>query len=253
MFIVDLDKLLRRLITEGHEIILATDANEEWDTDGSRIFELATRNGMYDLAKERHGGPVPPTYRRSNCARRIDYVLGSEGVLNNMRAFGIANELYDPVLGDHRPQYLDVDIAPLLQLNKYDFGAPSARKLKSSNPKNVEAYIKKVLENFSMHNVFNRIESLWDELAGKAKLNKSQMSKYEAIDRDVTRLCRNAENVLQTIRKEKYVWSPALDSAGKFLHYWQMRLKHINNKERTKDLLEWGNTLCVYDECSDNV
>ena len=248
MFIVDLDKVLSKLINNGHEILLTVDANELWGTEGSRIYELATRNGLFDLAAEKHGGPVPPTYRRSNCARRIDYILGSEVVMRNVRALGIATEWYDPVMGDHRPQYVDIDVESMLHLNVYDIGAPTSRKLKSSNPKSVDTYIKKVKENFEIHNIFNRIESLWNELQNKVTMTEIQQNKYEAIDNDVIRLCLNAENVLKKIRNTKYVWSPSLDTAMKLVQYWTMRLRYFRNQTKTKDIIAWGIRLGAYDK-----
>ena len=248
MFIVDLEKVLSTLINNGHEIVLAVDANELWDTEGSRIHELATRNGLFDLAAEKHSGPVTPTYRRSNCARRIDYILGSEGVMRNVRALGIATEWYDPVMGDHRPQYVDIDVESILQLNVYDIGAPTSRKLKSSNPKSVETYIRKVIENFENHNVFKRVEALWEELRNKATMTEIQQNKYDAIDNDVIRLCVNAENVLKKIRNTKYVWSPALDTAMKQVQYWTMRLRYFRNETKTGEILVWGAKLGVQDK-----
>ena len=58
-------------------------------------------------------------------------------------AMGIATEDVDPVMGDHRPQYLDINVNGLLKLNIHNVCSPMARKLKSSNPKNVEIYLKK--------------------------------------------------------------------------------------------------------------
>jgi len=51
---------------------------------------MVARLGLFDLAKEKHKTDVPPPYVRVNSARRIDYMLGSEAVMNNVTAFGMA-------------------------------------------------------------------------------------------------------------------------------------------------------------------
>ena len=247
MFIVDMMKVITTLTDKGHEIILNVDANELWNVNGSRIRDLATKTGLYDIAKERHGDPVPATYVRKNCRRRIDYMLCSEGVLKNVRAMGIANEQYDQTIGDHRPQYVDIDVQSLLQLNVHDIGTPTARKLRSTDPKCVEKYLLKASENFVNHNIFRRIEILWEELEGQTTMTEIQQQKYEAIDRDVQRSCRNAENLISSLKKTKYVWSPALDAAMKMVRYWKSRKKYFSDREKTEETKRWGHQIGVFD------
>ena len=247
MFIVDLIKVIQGYTEKGHEVLLNVDANETWDHRGSRIYDLAMQTGLYDIARERHGGPVTPTYVRKNCSRRIDYMLGSEGVLRNTRAIGIANETYDPVMGDHRPQYIDIDVNSLLQLHRHDIESPSARKLKSSNPRCVAAYMEKLGENFVNHNIYDRMESLWTEMEGKVVMTAKQVDRYEALDRDIFRLCKNAENNICSVKRGRYMWSPALDSAMKVVKYWKLRKKYINEEWKTEQIKAWGNGLGIYD------
>ena len=248
MFIIDLVKYIHELTSKGHEILLNVDANELWTQEGSRIYDLAMKTGLFDIARERHGGPVPATFVRKNCARRIDYMLCSEGVLKNVRAMGIARETYDPNLGDHNPQYVDIDARSLLCLNIHDVGTPSARKLKSSNPKRVSAYLDKVKANFENHNIYQRVETLWDEMQGKVSMSNSQVSKYEALDRDIIRSCKNAENMITSVHKERYVWSPALDSASKAYQYWRLRKKHITNKTKSDEIKKWGREMGINED-----
>ena len=239
-FIVDLTSLLKQLLEKGHEILLCIDANEIWDRPGSRIQHMATILGLFDAAKQRHGEPVPATYRRVNCARRIDYMLCTQGVMDNMTAIGIMDECYDPVLGDHKPQFLDINIKGMLNLNIYDVCSPTSRRLKSSHPKNVKVYLKKLEENFVNHNVFSRVEELWQELENKIIMTPTQVSKYNAIDRDIYRLCKNAEYEIRPRKVTKYAWSPSLDAAVYAVQYWKQRKKWWGVVTKTRTLLHQG-------------
>ena len=240
MFIIDLIKLINELSSAGHEILLNLDANELWDSNGSRIRELATRTGLVDIAAEKHVGPVPATYSRANSSRRIDYMLATEGFFKNVRAMGIAPKRYDPILGDHRPQYVDINIHAILHLNAHDIESPTSRKLKSSNPKSVDAYTKTTKSHFLDHNIFQRMERLWVELEKRVTMSPIQIAKYEAIDRDVYRLCTSAENQLRKISHTRYVWSPALDEAVKAVQHWNMRRKYFANTIKSCCIIKEG-------------
>ena len=75
-------------------------------------------------------------------------------------AFGMASEVYGTVLGNHHPQYVDISIDYVLNLNTHDIGAPTARRLKSSDPKCVNKYVQSFMKNFISHNTFQRVEIL---------------------------------------------------------------------------------------------
>ena len=63
-FIDDMAKFIETKVKEGHEILLALDANEQWEDPDSEIREMALGLGLFDIAKERHSDGVPPTYVR---------------------------------------------------------------------------------------------------------------------------------------------------------------------------------------------
>ena len=240
MFLIDMEKFIEDKIKEGHEIIMNLDANEEWESKNLGFSEMSIRLGLFDLAKERHGKSVPPTYIRKNSKRRLDYMMGSEKVMNNVTAFGMAPGESYLSLGDHRSQYIAVNVANILHLNIYDAISPSSRRLKSNDPKKVSQYIEKVKDNFHSHNVFQRIEELWDTIKTNETMSKKQIKTYEKIDRDVYRLCTNAENNIKFFQPRKFVWSPELDEAVKEAQYWEERKKFFSDKEKTKRLVRKG-------------
>ena len=164
-------------------------------------------------------------------------MLGSRQVLQKVRAYGMAPESYGDRLGDHRAQYLDIDVRQLLHLNIHDIGSPTSRRLKSQDPKCTEKYCEKVFENFTNHNIFARLEALWNEVENYAAMTEYHVRQYEAIDIDVYRLCLNAESSIKMQRKVKYVWSPALDDAMNTVQYWNARKKNIEDLDKTNKLI----------------
>ena len=246
-FIDDLEKFVRNKVSDGHEILLTLDANEQWEDKNSAIKDLALKLGLYDIPKERNPGGVAPSYVRSNCGRRIDFLLGTENVLKATCKYGMFIEGID-ILGDHRPQYLDINIEELLHLNSYDIGSPSSRRLRSTDPMCVGKYCEAVHTHFNNHKVFERMEQLWVEIQNQVTMTPSQVGKYEAIDRDVYRLCKNAEHSLKLHRHRKYVWSPALDEAVSEVQYWKLRKKKYNDQDETVRIVKKGEERGIADD-----
>ena len=246
-FINDLENFIKAKINEGHEILLALDANEQWDDNNSAIRDMAIRLNLYNIAKERHPEGVPPSYVRANCNSRIDLLLGSEKVVNATMAYGMAIEGLEH-LGDHRAQFVDINVKDLLELTSLDVGSPTSRRLRSKDPKCVESYCKKVHSNFKHHKVYERLETLWSEISNQVVMTTEQIKKYEAIDRDVYRLCVNAENIISQNIYTKYVWSPALDVAVKEVQYWKSRKLHITNVTKSEEIMNRGREKGLIDE-----
>ena len=171
---------------------------------GSEVREMALRLGLSDITKERHPEGVPPTYVRSNSARRIDLLLGSSRVLGATMKYGMILNGYE-ILGDHRPQYLDINIKEILQMNSLDLGSQSSRRLRSTDVKAVKSYCENVHSHFKNHKIYDRMERLYEETKNQVIMTSEQIEKYEALDRDVYRLCTNAEKTIKLFPFTKYV------------------------------------------------
>ena len=87
-------------------------------------------------------------------------------MLEATSAYGMVLEGME-ILGDHQLQYVDINIKALLQLNSHDIGSPSSRRLKSTDPKCIEKYCETVQKHFKNHNIYARLEKLWDEVKNK--------------------------------------------------------------------------------------
>ena len=238
-FIDDMAKFIETKVKEGHEILLALDANEQWEDPDSEIREMALGLGLFDIAKERHSDGVPPTYVRKNSTRRIDFLLGSENVLKATMAYGMFMS-EEVIMGDHRAQYIDININELLQLNIHDIGSPSSRRLRSTDIKSVKIYTDILKNHFMNHKIYQRMEKLWEDARQQIVLTPKQIQTYEAIDRDVYRLCTNAENNLKLYTYTKFLWSPALDDAMKEVQHWKLRKKHVKDRRKSRELVKKG-------------
>ena len=79
---------------------------------------------------------------------------------------------------------------------------------------------------------------------GKTKdqvvMTQGQIKKYEALDRDIYRLCTNAENTLRLFNYTKYLWSPALDESVKEVQYWKSRKHYWDDMNKTLEIVTTG-------------
>jgi hypothetical protein len=97
-FIADLDALITQLRNQGHEILLALDANESLYDTNCRIRDLTRKHKLADLHTRMHGlEGQPATYNRGQ--KKIDYIFGSSEVANNTLRAGITP--FDS-MSDHR-------------------------------------------------------------------------------------------------------------------------------------------------------
>ena len=76
----------------------------------------------------------------------------------------MAPEDFGLILGDHRAQYVDINVQNLLNLNQHDVCSPTGRRLKSSDRKCVKKYINKLEKNYKSHNIHERVKNLWNAL-----------------------------------------------------------------------------------------
>ena len=146
-------------------------ANEQWDEKGSGIENFASSLGLAYIARERHQGNLPPTFTWKNTERIIDFMLGSEEVINNVTAYGMAPLSMGKLIGDHKVQFVDLNVKQLLNMNPHDYSTPSSRRLKSPDPKCVGKYLEQLKTHFVTHKVYERSEKLMKSLEDKTEIS----------------------------------------------------------------------------------
>ena len=248
MLLVDLQKNINEKLQEGCEILVCIDANEQMEDDKSRIKKFSMELGLIDIATARFAHP-PPTFVRKKTANRIDFLLCTSVVYENIEAYGMAPLEYERTLGDHRAQYVDINTESLLGLTSIDNSSASSRRLRSTDPKCINKYIDKLRKNFKTHNIHKRMKKLVLSLKEINGMTKCQQEQYEALDRDVFRLCINAEKQIKIMRFQQHAWSPSMEAAAKTIQHWRRRQKaKKENKNNTHKLILFARSIGIEDD-----
>ncbi len=82
----DLKRYLHQCQSEGHEILLVGDFNEQIGEEQDSMQNIIDDIGLIDIMKHRHGGSSPATYARGQ--RCLDYALTTPHVINAVEQAG---------------------------------------------------------------------------------------------------------------------------------------------------------------------
>ena len=221
-FIYDLSEYLNEKRRQGHDLIVALDANEVIGEESCGISKLMHDCGLFDLLDipaDDASIQLKDTFRRGT-NRRIDYILGTERVLESARRRG-ALAYNDGIVSDHRGLFVDFDPSILLGGTATDPVALSNRGFTSKNAKTVTKYVDHLERYWEDHKISGRIQKLQTE--AKQLTRTAIRTRFDAIDRDITRGMLAAEKKVRHADR-KYHWSKQLDQAGYALRYWQTLL-----------------------------
>ena len=148
----DLSSLLSRLQDIGHMIILMLDANSTIDTD-QRFASFLSDHGLQDL----HQHDPPPSTYIGSASRRIDYIFGSDTLLDYVARSGSLAYAEGPQ-SDHRGLYIDLQMDELIQSKVEKMVPPSFRSLHTGNPEHVLKYHASMIMYYEQHKMVDRIE-----------------------------------------------------------------------------------------------
>ena len=168
---------------------MCLDANEIWG-EQMEVTKFADKMDRRCINREFN---LPASYPHiANCNRSttIDFCLCSSKVLQHITyAAAIPFEL--ETLGDHRGMVMDLDLQMILG-KEQTADDIKTRKLVMSSPKTVEKYIQTVDEKFEQQNIFNRSKKLLQRVENGHTDYANIMKKYEALDKEVFRICSKA-------------------------------------------------------------
>ncbi len=247
-FILDLQSWLEHLQLEGHQFILAMDANETFDPDvicpkqplqydKASLTVNAQHNGKLStlvsscdlclpLATQHETRPFPASHIRGK--HQIDYIFVSKLLLPAVQQSGVLAH-HSLTRGDHRPYYLDFDPILLFSDPAYNIEPVSIWKLRLQDPHVVQQYITNLHRRLDHHNVFPRLEAI-QEVLQKSQWTQATTQEYESLDNIITESMLAAENDLSKRITTTYQWSPRLKQAVQRLRYWQLRLQQVRNQ-----------------------
>jgi exonuclease III len=242
-FILDLQSWLESLAREGHQFILALDANAVYDPDhvtqqhpleyregfltvnsthdGKLATLVATCNLCLPLARQHTTRPFPASHIMGR--NQIDYILVSQTLLPAVQRSGVlSHHLF--IKGDHRPYYLDFDASLLFSDPAYQIEPAFIRKLRLQDPRVIQSYSTALHTSLEHHNVFSRLDKLQGAL-DRQEWTSEHTAEYELLDRTITEAMLQAEKDISKRITTTYQWSPKLKQAVQHLRYWNLRLR----------------------------
>jgi hypothetical protein len=257
---IDLEYFTEELKTDGFEVAVFIDENETLDhqfrsqnhdhkyksdkgfhIDGSINGSIATytRNcGLSNTLSERHaetGTSIPNTHLRGS--KQIDLALATSDIVPFIRAIGLLD--FDVVFRtDHRTFFIDIDMDGFFGSATETLPAQRLRQLQLEDPRVDKAYRKALHQQFIHHSVFRRIKEQ-SESRKSGEWNIAQESKYEALDRDITRGIMHAEYVCLLKHKHNTPWYPAIGRATSSIRYWDLRIKCGGKRDKNDALLDY--------------
>jgi hypothetical protein len=233
-FITDIQRLIGKMQTEGHDIVLMMDANES-SSLGSGVDRLICKCGLADAHKSAQTTlETPATYQRGS--KKIDFILISPRLVSSIRAAGIL-PLNEGYLSDHRALVVDFDPRILFGDNTSDIVAPSSRRLTSTNPNAVHQYIDFMRGFIQQHCLSERVDKLKERSEDTEPWSDAEVTEWEVLDSMLAQGQRAAEKRCPAKRSGQYPWSLEFEKARKKWLYWRLRTREITAKYTNQELL----------------
>jgi hypothetical protein len=216
-FVTDISALISDFQGQGHDIQLSMDANEA-SGPGSGVDRIMSNCNLVDAHSlcTSDSSPIPATYQRGS--KKIDFVLISPRLVEAVAGVSIL-ALYDGYLSDHRALVVDFDAALLFAGPTSSIVAPLERRLTSTNPRAVHAYITHMRTHFEIHRIEEKVADLCKRSAD-GQWSAADIIEYDTIDDLLDQGRRASENKCAARRSGLHPWSPELDRAGSCLSYW---------------------------------
>jgi hypothetical protein len=231
---IDLEYFTEELKTDGFEVVVFIDANKPlyhrirlhnhdhkyksdkgFHIDGSSDGSIATYTqncGLSNILSERHaesGAEIPNTDLRGS--KQIDFVLTNAGIVLFIQSIGLLD--FDVIFrNDNRTLFIDIEMEGFFGSETETLPAQLLRQLQLEDPRVATEYRKVLHRQFVHHNVFRGIKKQ-SESSKSGEWNMAQESKYEALDRYITRAMLHAESVYLLKHKHNTPWSPAIGCA----------------------------------------
>jgi hypothetical protein len=120
-------------------------------------------------------------------------VLTTAGIAPFLQSIGLLD--FDVIFRtDHRTFFIDINMDGFFGSETETLPAQRLRQLQLEDPRVATEYRKVLHQQFIHHSVFCRIKEQ-SESSKSGEWNMAQESKYEALDRDITRAMLHAESV----------------------------------------------------------
>lgn len=220
-FIVDLCSFVQHRQSEGDQIILFGDFNETVTEARSGVSRMMTACNLMDVMGVRLGTTEKPgTYKRST--RRIDYVLISPELYQEVKNVGYEPFDYRGIQSDHRGMFMDISTEALFGETPAHLAPHKFRDFSAENPDKVVKYIERKYSELNKHNIEARLTHL-------ERLTEPDHNFAERLDKDMTRASKIAEKSVR--RKYQTPWSPIMAKAWALIHLYKTVLSQHKNPQ----------------------
>jgi hypothetical protein len=164
-------------------------------------------------------------------------VLTASGIAPFIRAIGLLES--DVIFRtDHRTFFIDIEMDGFFGSATETLPAQKLGQLQLEDPRVATEYRKAPHQQFIHHSVFRRIKEQ-SESSKSGEWNIAQESKYEALDRDITRSMLHAESVCLLKHKHNIPWYPAIGRATSSIRYWDLQIKRGGIRDKDDALLDY--------------
>jgi hypothetical protein len=158
----DLANRIEEIKAMGEEVIIMMDSNESLSDTQSHLTNWVRRLELTDIIAHRHGTDgEPETLIRGT--ERIDYIFPTQEITEFVTATGILG--YNNLIqSDHRPLYVDMDLAAFLGGNPSPLENGVSRGIMSSDPRAVRLYREQLLKCLEEEKLVEQLDKLVNDI-----------------------------------------------------------------------------------------
>lgn len=240
-FLTDFNEVLKKWTSQGHEIILMIDANEEIGCKPGGLGQVLATNGLHDIIANFHDTEeFPNTYLRGT--KRIDYIFGTRGVLQNCKACGMLPFCYG-YPSDHRAIFIKIDLQNVLSSKIHPTESIASRLIHSATPKEREKFLMELDAHYIAQNLYDRLNELWMKAeSGEWSINDEE--EYNKCDEQHILGMLAAEK--KTCKVKLHPWSPKFSKAVETKNFWKIMLTMKRHHVRLDHkAIVWGESLGI--------
>jgi hypothetical protein len=141
-------------------------------------------------------------------------------------------------LTDHLTLFTDINMVGLCGSATETLPAQRLRQLQLEDPRVATEYRKILHQQFVHHSIFRRIKDQ-SESRKSGEWSMVQESKYEALDRDITRSMLHAESVCLLKHKHDTHWSSDMGCATSSIRSWYLCIKRRGIRDKNDTLIDY--------------
>ena len=223
-FVTDLVTAIRQWRSEGCEIILGVDANEDLSSLGPTSFRYKLQQaGMTEAILQRHGPKTVATYQRNTKNQPIDGIFTSSGVSVLLGGYYGFDEFFDC---DHRGLWIDINLHETLGGYSPQKSSFKARKLNLNDSSAVRRYLRYTHQAYREYDIQARIKKIDRRLRLNGGIfTPSLLRKYNCLHQQMYTIRRKAEDQCRKLSMGKVPWSPQMQAFWDRLSLWKILIK----------------------------